>query len=333
MSKTVKIFLIIAGIFIMGGIVVGGVGYVQGGMQSLVWERPGLRVVNYEDASEMERVDGVYPDVKNIIVKTEMLSQVKITRGDELSVKGRNPKIYGGISAELDGDTLTVTSKRSGIDLVGLGGGIFGAFGAFYDNNNGYVEIAVPEGVTLNKVQITANLPKITVTGLNAGELNASCDMGSITISETNTRKLRVDTNMGAVKLESCTADDLMVSANMGELKMDNVTAGYAALNLDAGSAELFGFESGGLTMNCAMGSVELAGILKGKSDISCDMGSIKLDLDQPESSLSLDIEADLGDAYVNGHRVRNEHDRSVPHAEGELEVSSDMGSIRINFQ
>jgi hypothetical protein len=329
MSKAVKIFLIIAGIFIIGGVVIGGIGYVQGGMQSLMWERHGLRVVDYEDASEMERVDGVYPGVKNIIIKTEMLSEVKITRGDELSVNGLNPKIYGGISAELDGDTLTVTSKRSGIDLIDIGG----IFGAFYDESNGYVEITVPEDVTLNKVQITANLPKITVSGLNADELSASCDMGSVTISETNARKLRADTNMGAVRLADCTADDLTVSADMGELKMDNVKAGYAALNLNAGSAELFDFESGGLTMDCDMGSVEIAGILKGESDISSNMGSIKLDLDQPESSLALDIEADLGDAYVNGSRVRSEHERSVLHAEGQLEVSSNMGSIRINFK
>jgi hypothetical protein len=327
MSKAVKIFLIIAVALIVAGCAIGGVGFAQGGMRSVIWDGSNHRPVVLSDAKlgDTESVNRTYTDVKNITVKAGAISAVRIIPGEKLTVNAKSSKILGGLSARTEGDTLVVTAENRRIF------GIFNIVGIIPHQNKSFIEITVPEGMELNQVKIDADYPKVTVSGLTADDFDISCDMGAVTIENTNAGRLYASASMGAVTIENTSAGELSASADMGALKLRNVKAGTAKIDLDAGDATLVGFESGGLDLSCDMGGVNIDGVLKGVSEINCNMGGIKLNLRQPEDSLSWIMRTDMGAAYINGRKSNNDS-RSARNEEGFLKITANMGGINLNF-
>jgi hypothetical protein len=324
MSKTVKIFLITAAALIVAGCAIGGVGLAQGGLRSVVWEKGhGPVVIDEAELGNMESIDETYAGVKNITVKAGAVSNVRIVSGGEMAVRAKSPKILGGVSARTDGDTLVVTAKNYRIFSI------FN-FGNFIPNGS-FIEITVPEGAALNRVKVDAGYPRVTVSGLTADDFDINCDMGAITIEDTNAGRLYASANMGAVTIENANAGELSASADMGALKLRDVKADTAEIDLNAGEATITGFESGGLDLSCDMGDVNIDGVLKGVSEIDCNMGSIKLNLRQPEDSLSWSMRTNMGAAYING-RESNNDSRSARNEEGFLKITANMGSIYLNF-
>jgi hypothetical protein len=332
MSNVVKVFLIIAAVLVVTGGAIACVGFAQGGMNAIAIFDKRLNVINEETLSDVDVVNGVYPDTRNITIDVGIVSVVRVVRGEELTVKASNPKLFGSVSARAEGDTLYITSESRKWSIFSFGYGIGNMF-----CDKGYIEITVPEGITLNKVKITADFPAVTVSDLNAVELDVDCDMGGVKIQRTEASRLTASASMGAVKIESSKSNDLTVTADMGSLEMRDVSAVFTKAKLSMGGANFVGFESGGLDLDCDMGGVEITGILKGASKISCSVGGIELKLNQPEDSLSLDIAADVGAVYVNGVKVSGGGGLQIantgaPNPEGILKATADMGSISIDF-
>ncbi|MDR2610856.1 MAG: DUF4097 domain-containing protein [Clostridiales Family XIII bacterium] len=329
MSKTVKILLITAAVMICCGAVIAGIGFLQGGMNSVIFGHEGLYVIDSRELGNMDEVDSAYPGVKNITIDADMVPVVRVVRGDELRVKAQNPKAFGGVSAKTEGDELIITSeKRRLSNWFGVGPFGFNIGNVF--QNKGYIEVTVPEGVTLDRVKITANFPKVAVSDVNAADLDVNCDMGGITIEGVHADRLHANADMGSVKVRSSKAGALIITADMGALEVRDVSADSAKVKVDAGGASLVGFESGGLDLSCNMGGVKLVGVLKGTSEIDCDMGGVELNLKQPRDSLSWDIETEVGAATVNGTKVHGAY--TAPNPVGTLEISADMGGVAVNF-
>jgi hypothetical protein len=328
MSRAVKGLLITATCFIICGVIIAGGGFTMGGMNPVLIDRDGLQIADYKELEDMETVDSAYPGVRNITVNADMVPIVRIIRGEKFAVKAQNPKLFGGVRAKMDGDTLIIAAERNGPRFFGFDVKRFNIGNLF--QNKGYIEITVPGGAALGVVKIIANYPKVTIADLSADSLDVDCAMGGVAIDRVAAGRLRANANMGAVRVRSSQTDDMTITADMGALEARDVTTGLAKVKLSQGGASLIGFESNGLDLDCDMGGVNLDGVLRGKSVIDCDIGGVELKLNQPRDSLSLDVETEVGYAYVNGKKSRGEFTASSPI--GALEVSADVGSVEINF-
>ena len=84
------------------------------------------------------------------------------------------------------------------------------------------------------------------------------------------------------------------------------------------------------LTVRADLGSVDLQGDFRGEVDVTSNMGGITLNLAEPESAYSYDLEVDMGELYINGASSHKSASGSgSPHT---LTAEADMGDINLWF-
>lgn len=308
MNKACKKIAIVAVLLLAIGLVIAVVGFVLGGTNAIIKDNNGFRVIKSSDTTEIDIVDETFSDVKNISINIDNMDNVVLKKGDSFSVKGRNPKINGGLNATTKNGTLNVsTNKTSGWFIFNFG------FLNFWENNEiGNLEITYPENAFLENVDIDIDLGDLQISDLRTDRLSAILDMGSLTLEKSEPKKLILDLDLGA--------------CNIDEVSFDN-----AEIECDKGDVSLFGIDSKGLKLECNMGSVNFEGTLLGKSDLQLDLGSAELTLNQSRTDTSLNISVDLGDVTIDG-ADKGSIEENPSGSNNNIEIDAEMGSVDIDF-
>lgn len=158
------------------------------------------------------------------------------------------------------------------------------------------VTLTVPEGQSLEDVELWLDYGNAVVRGIGVDSLNVDCDMGRIDLK---------DVAAGGV---SCQAD-------MGDISLTNVKA-KKKLTCEADMGKIVGDSICGATMT-----------------LTADMGAIDVTLDGAQQEYDMELSTDLGAILVAGEKQRdNNISYGTNEAKYSLSATADMGAIRIDF-
>jgi hypothetical protein len=309
MSKGLKNFTIICCATLVAGLCIGFVGFLLGGLQSVSADADGIHIMNTEDRARFDIVDARYESFRNIELDTTNLD-ITLIPGETYAVKGQNLRQYGGLTAELQGDTLKV---RSGKIMEGTW---FNFILPFYhdDMYNMKLEITYPANATFSAIALKNNVSDLNISGLQTDSLQVKSDTGGIHLSEV-------------------TAGALTIETAIGDCRLDGVYAGVADINMNTGDGQFTDFRSGRLKLKSNTGELAIDGTLLGESEIQADVGDIKLNLAQPKNQLRYKIIATLGEIQVDQRNIEGHHADQDAAGDNALEIESNMGDVTLRFK
>lgn len=213
--------------------------------------------------------------------------------GDTLKVSSKDVKIQGGhtgVNVDLDNGSVAVEVNGQSVVDVGWNPDNLGVNLGGYE---GTVIVYVPEGASLDELDITNDLGNIEVYGLSVDKLNIKCSLGDLHVESVTARTAGITSNMGDINCYSFTVTE--------QLDLEN-----------------------------DMGGVDLYGDLRGEADVEVSMGDLSLCLSQPEERYSYTIETDMGEVTVNGASHRSRSSRTG--GENHLDLENSMGDITVEF-
>lgn len=205
------------------------------------------------------------------------------------------------------GKEYALTLESSGADRSGV------PYELHYKNENGKLSIwSTPEKLSTDG-KPTPN-GKVVVTLPEGAALE----------------KVSIENGMGDLKWSGCgLTERLECDLGMGDAILSGSLRGDIDLDLGMGNAELSGDMSGDIDLDLGMGDAEVSGKLTGNIRIDNGMGDIWLDLDQPASSYSYQLNA--MSIRLNGEK---QYHQSVKGGNGgsTLRLSCGMGDISLTF-
>jgi hypothetical protein len=308
MKKGTRNLLIVALILILVGSILGFTGYSLGGLASVTLTRNGPVIVDapvdYIDVSEH------WDTLKSVDIDTDILG-LRLEEGDGFSLRGSYCPDLMSLEVSVKNGDLTIHSKSWNDSWFGVkfNTSWFGIGGNFRE---GELVLTYPKGTKFQTVSIDS-------------------DLGSLHIADLTTKQLDIALDAGALSGQNITAEVLIADLNLGscELEALNVTE-RGEIDMDTGSLTLDDSVMNNSNIEMDLGSVDYTGALKGVANIRTDMGAIELDLDLAEKELSYDIDSDVGTVRLNGRTLGSSAHSSAEKATLSLNITSDLGSVRI---
>jgi len=304
MSKALRNFLIVAGILVIVGALIAGIGFFLGGMKPIGVTSNGL-VIDGSSTKNMVQVNEKYSDVTSVKVNIDA-AELTLQEGDSFSLQGSYNSSYQDYSFTQQDGVLNITgsSTKKGIWL--LGG---------WNSANDNLTLTYPKGTKFDDMDITVSLGSLNINTLDTSSLEVSLDAGSLKGNNIST-----DTYTASFHLGSCTLDQFSLKDS-------------GNLSLDAGSLSLSGSTANNLSVDSHLGSVDIAGTLTGKTSLGLDLGSLTLSLDNAESESSYSVSSDLGSVKINGTDMGNSVSKTTTSPVCTLDATLSAGSANLSFK
>ncbi len=186
-----------------------------------------------------------------------------IKTGSDVSVSYKMPESLVP-SITFEGGTLKVKSKGNKKTTLSINGD--------YD-----IIITVPEGVSVNSVDINTNAGNVDISDLSGTKISVDADAGNIKCKNINMSIISVDADAGNFDGKNISTDSLSVDMDAGNLVLNDCSVDQINADVNAGNIE---------SHNCT--------IRRGKCKV--DMGNISLSGDIGDVS----VKASLGNTNIN---------------------------------
>lgn len=221
------------------------------------------------DSTISSTMDFSDQEISNLDIDSD-ISNVSISNGDKCSVYYECPEnLVPDIS--IDGDTLVVTGPKTSRFS-------FGDADSHY-----YMEITIPQNVTLSDIDIEA-------------------DYGNIELKDISCDSLSIEADAGGIDADSIKASEVKISADLGGVEFDNSNFDYIEIEADAGNISLDNcdFVSGHITADA--GNINVNGEFE-ELGAYCDLGNITVNTESDPDNIELDLKSDIGNVQVNGSK------------------------------
>jgi hypothetical protein len=269
MSKATKNLLILAGVLLIVGAILAGIGYSMGGMRPTRLTADGIVVGNRSFGSTVT-VDERWEKLTSLDIDLALLD-LQLEEGDSFSLKGSySPDVIALYISE-SGGTLTIRGESRDHPWWNFG----------IDDGDAHVTrmvLTYPKGTTFRDVSINNNLGSLHMERLSAMSLAVSLDLGSFTGRDISVGTLDVYLALGDCNLDGLdVAKEADITMNLGSLDM----------TIDAPEGDI------GYTIECNMGSATLNG-----RNLGSNLGSSARSGTSPPK-LMLDVSVNLGSVDI----------------------------------
>lgn len=164
----------------------------------------------------------------------------------------------------------------------------------------------------------------------NWGVNNARCSL-TLTIPEQAAMDVvDVHTALGNIRLEGILASKCELQSNLGNCVIKKCSFGESDFTTNLGEITVSDTDLGKSEVNNDMGEVDIDDCTFADLDITAAMGGVSVDSAQTLDGYEMELEADLGSVHVNSRNEGTKYHQSGN--AGELEVSTNMGSIRVTY-
>lgn len=144
------------------------------------------------------------------------------------------------------------------------------------------IDIIIPEGTTLNTVDIQAEAGDIDLNNIEGKKLNISTEAGDLDIVNAKFDTCKIDTEAGDVDFENSKIGSVDLSAEAGDIDVESSDIKNMNIRTSAGDIN-------------ADGTFE-------KVKVRCEFGDIDITTPDPDS-VDMDLNCTVGDAKVNGKK------------------------------
>jgi hypothetical protein len=319
MSKGLKITALVFGVLLCLGLILGGIGFALGGMNSVQFGRDGLHIINKVDRDERVTIDETFPEATSLKIDVSAIREVRVARsGDVFSVNGYVSEYGGGVTAEMEGSTLrVVTANNNGFWGLATFGVDFGT--DWIAGRDTYLTVTVPADFRLDKLDIDVDACELIVDGISADTAEIDIDASATTIKNVEFGSLSVDADASDCKLNGGQVADFDVDINAGSLKVYGYTV-TKSTNIDGDASD-----------------IELGGSFYGRNSVDVDAGDFDLISVLSQSDITFILESSAADIKINGEHISTHGDTKTIRASGDeqsvFKISADFSDIKIAFE
>ena len=318
MTGKAKAWVFIAIFFIIGGILLAGIGVAMGGTlsYSYIYENGRLNFNNSTNELVSDSISVAGFSKLNVSVNTV---DVHIIEGDEYTVSYNVPERF--IPRISEGDTLTVEVPSQ----TGFAGGFF----FINTEESPSITITVPAS-SEKKFDIEASTGDIFIENITFnGDIKSST--GDIKLISGKLGTVYLETSTGDIKLTGIDSPDVSISKSTGEAVIDKcsinkLVAKTSTGDVRIGDSVLDSFKIEGSTSDIALKDVTV-------NDVKVEIGTgeCKLELNGRSSDYSCKLSTSTGDIKYDGDSFekRYTHDGS---GNGSIVVSTSTGDIKVSF-
>ena len=361
--------IVIALIVLIIGICLALVGFSAGGAKGFWIDRSGFHLSNAE-LGKLVKVDETFNSFKNIDVSADFLDKITIKEGTEFRVQGSNYERFGGITAELEGNTLVVKAVRENRWMFNFGIDDLANWDKKHDECQ--VEITYPKGTQFDSVGVVTSAGIVNVRSLasdtlrlendfgdmdvsgvrcsnmdinlNAGDIKISnieasgdikviSDFGRVVIDNASAKNMGLNLNSGDMQAKGIRTGDISIVSNFGKVSIDDATADSMTLRLTSGDMQAKNITTGSLSAQSDFGKIDISGLkFTGLCEIFSTSGDVILALLMNEDEVGYELLTDAGDVKIDGRSIKGSVVNRLAGAGAELRVEVDFGSIRVNF-
>lgn len=158
----------------------------------------------------------------------------------------------------------------------------------------GEINITIPEGAKLYRIQVETDMGNIYLSDVSAGEVELNADLGNITVSG------------GIFDLLDCESD-------MGDVSVSSVMTSVLKCECDSGSVEAVEFDA-----------VE--------TELVADLGSVTAIATGSVSDYDLELSVGLGELRLNGEKKKPNSYYQTVQTDRSLHAKVDTGNITLDF-
>lgn len=177
---------------------------------------------------------------------------------------------------------------------------------------NASATVTVPRDTRLERVEIQADLGRVSVSKLRADTLYVEADLGDVDVAEIDAEDVTLILDLGELSMEGLSAESVDVVASLGSVTGRDMTVREK------------------LTVEADLGSVDLRGELHKYTSVMADLGSIRVDAGLPADECSYQLQVDMGEIRVDGKK--QDDNASSSRGDNHFEFDASMGDIELNF-
>lgn len=246
--KKSHIVLIVFGVCVLIGLVIGGIGVMNGGLDRAMYvDEEGVHVVREEDnmtekkeLQEFKRMELNVPGVsvtlqegEGFALEYDFLPQIQIKR------------------MEVADGTLYVECEQEFFSFFN--------FGLWRENT---LTVYYPEGTEFESVETTAGSGSLRVSNLNAKTAKLVCSSGALSIEHLKGEEICLTASSGSVKANGVDSTIFAVSASSGSIKLENITVkNTLTMGASSGSVTMNEIKAGSMSASASSGSVRATNI------------------------------------------------------------------------
>lgn len=250
------------------------VGLADGELAGAVLDS-GVQIGKYEEVDGDMNGYSVSGDITAVRIDVSA-ARISVRTGDAMSVEST----ISDLTVKNDGGRLVVKDKKH----------------VTYNNSNkNTVDIILPEGITLDELDIDGGAGTLDVSGITSRRLSVGIGAGSTRLSSlTVTESADIDGGAGRLVIDGCDITDLDFDMGTGKAELDCRLSGDCSIDQGIGALELTlrgTPDDYRIKLDKGIGSARLGG--SGVGDGTYGSGACTVDLDGGIGSMIIDFAED----------------------------------------
>lgn len=250
------------------------VGLADGELAGAVLDS-GVQIGKYEEVDGDMNGYSVSGDITAVRIDVSA-ARISVRTGDALSVEST----ISDLTVKNDGGRLVIKDKKHII---------------YNNSNKNTVDIILPEGITLDELDIDGGAGTLDVSGITSRRLSVDIGAGSTRLSSlTVTESADIDGGAGRLVIDGCDITDLDFDMGTGKAVLDCRLSGDCSIDQGVGALELTLRGTPNdyrIKLDKGIGSARLGG--SGVGDGTYGSGACTVDLDGGIGSMIIDFAED----------------------------------------
>ncbi len=319
MKSKAKTWLIIAIVFVIGGIMLAGVGMAMGGTlsYSYVFEDGKL---NFSKSASNDFVSDTI--AVNEFNKLRIISEtidINIIKGDKYTVSYNLPEsLVPTISGN---DTLTIDASSE----KGLHVNLF----TLYNDDSPYITVTVP-GSSEKELDIETSTGDILIDNVDfSGNIKAST--GDIKIKSASLGITDIETSTGDLHINDTDAPEIKRTASTGQSNFDNCKIDRLILKTRTGDVKIDDSRLDSLKVEGSTSDITVDDTAVNDVKIEVSTGECKLKIKGKVSDYSCQLKSSTGDIKYDDESYEKNYSTNG-NGSGSIVITTSTGDIKVKF-
>lgn len=319
MSTKAKTWLIIAILFIVGGLLLAGVGTAMGGTWSYSYFFKDGHINFSKNSDNYVSEKKIVSDFSKLNVTAGTVDVIIEKGADECSVFYYVPENM--VPTIDDGDTLTIEVPKQT------------SFFDFFNFNTGespYIKITVPSDDE-KKFDISTSTGDVNIVRLSFyGKIGSST--GDITLNTTSLGDVTLSTSTGDMFINGVRSSGVEISTSTGETRISDSVIDKLVSKTSTGDIDIIGSEFNRIQIDGSTSDVTLTSTKVEDIKIDVSTGECELELLGNASDYSCKLNSSTGDIDYDRHEYEKRYSNDGT-GKGTISIETSTGDIEVRFR
>lgn len=278
MKINTKKLVIVSCILIAAGVLLMGIGYLLGGRAGVAFSGEGV-VSPYKGSRDPYIMKKTKIDpFSDAEIKIESYADIHIlpSGDDNFYLEYKLDGNYGEPVCQVRDDTLTLAHtdrpQNYGVRMY------FFHFGVAEGIRNANVNLYIPEGEEMGRLDVQNDSGELSVEGLAFGDARLEVSYGDAELRDLSFQDLELDMESGDLEMEDVSAKDLLLKNEYGNVTLKRTAFQKAEAKLESGKLKADDLTCDTLTAKVDYGDVDLEGVSVETAEFTLESGNLDLD-------------------------------------------------------